>query len=135
VGAYRVTYEPVLPGEHTIDVTAQKQNTPLGTDSIAFVLGRPNAELEKLSLDANRLTKMAAAGGGEYLKLPGLSDLMGRLVRRYETLPQGPRQPAEYSLFTARTRTDRHLKMIVIFGLFVLLVAAEWLLRRRWQLS
>jgi uncharacterized membrane protein len=134
-GVYRATFEPTLPGEHRIEVTARKQNTLLGKDSIDFTLGRPNAELEKLSLDSDRLTKMAAAGNGEYVRLPGLNDLMARLIRRYETLPHGPRQPSEYTLFTAKTVMARYLKMVTTFGLFVLLVTGEWLLRRRWQLS
>ena len=66
---------------------------------------------------------------------PGRSDLMARLTRRYETHPHGPRQPTEYTLFTATTLFRRHLKMGLTFGLFVLLVTGEWLLRRRWQLS
>jgi uncharacterized membrane protein len=135
VGVYQVTYEPTLPGEHKVEVTANKQNSLLGKDSIDFTLGRPSAEFEKLSLDADRLAKMAAAGGGDYLKLAGLSDLMVRLTRRYELHAHGPRQPAEYTLFTATTNLRRHLKMITAFGLFVLLVTGEWLLRRRWQLS
>jgi len=60
---------------------------------------------------------------------------MARLTRRYETHPHGPRQPTEYTLFTATTLFRRHLKMGLTFGLFVLLVTGEWLLRRRWQLS
>ncbi len=135
VGVYHATFEPTLPGEHKVDVTALKQSALLGNDAVDFTLGRPNAELEKLSLDADRLSKMAGAGGGEFLKLPGLSDLIGRLIRRYETLPHGPRQPREYTLFTASSNSTRYLKMGLAFGLFVLLVTVEWLLRRRWQLS
>ncbi len=135
VGAYQVTYEPNLPGAYKIEVTAQKQNTPLGKDTTDFVLGRPSAEFEKLSLDVDRLTKMAGAGGGEYLRLPGLSDLMNRLIRRHEMRGAGSRQPTEYALFSASTHLRKHLKMGVCFGLFVLLVTGEWLLRRRWQLS
>jgi hypothetical protein len=116
-------------------VTARKQETVLGKDSIDFTLGRPSAEFEKLSLDSDRLNKMAAGAGGEYLKLPGLSDLMVRLTRRYETHGHGPQQAAEYALFTAETSFKRHVKMAVAFGLFVACVTAEWLLRRHWQLS
>jgi len=134
VGAYHVTYEPALPGQYKVEVTARKQQTVLGKDAIDFTLARPSAEFERLSLDAERLTKMAAASG-EYLRLPGLSDLMTRLTRRYETHGRGQQQATEYTLFTAATSFRRHLKMALAFGLFVLLVSAEWLLRRHWQLS
>ncbi len=135
VGAYQVTFAPELPGKHRIEVTARKQETILGKDTIDFTLGRPSAEFEKLSLDSERLDKMATAANGEYHKLPGLSDLMARLIRRYETRGQGPQQPTEYAIFTSATSFWRHMKMIIAFGLFVLLVTGEWLLRRHWQLS
>lgn len=134
-GAYHVSYAPTTPGPYKVEVTARKQEAVLGKDAIDFTLGRPSAEFEKLSLDADRLGKMAAASGGEYLKLPGLSDLIARLARRYETQGHGPQQATEYTVFAAKTSFRRHLKMAVVFGLFVLLVTAEWLLRRRWQLS
>jgi len=135
VGVYQVSYEPTLPGEHQIEVTARKQQTVLGKDSIDFTLGRPSAEFEKLSLDTDRLTKMAAEGEGEYLKLPGLNDLVARLARRYEAQARGPQEATEYAIFTGADSFRRHLKMGVAFGLFVLLVTGEWLLRRYWQLS
>ncbi|MBN1347612.1 MAG: hypothetical protein JXQ73_33305 [Phycisphaerae bacterium] len=135
VGVYEAVFEPSLPGEHEIEVTARKQDRVLGKDAISFTLGRPSAEFEKLSLDGDRLAKMAGAAGGEYVKLPGLSDLMARLVRRYETRGLGARQPTEYAIFTASTDFRKHLKMAIVFGVFIVLITSEWLLRRYWQLG
>ncbi len=135
VGVYRVEFEPAEPGEYRIEVVARQQDKELGRDTIDFTVGRPSAEFERLSLDTARLTKMAEAGGGEFLRLPGLSDLLARLARRAETRGQGPQQAQEYAVFTAATSACRHLKMGVAFGLVVLLVTAEWLLRRHWQLG
>lgn len=135
VGAYDAGYEPSVPGEYVVEVVASKQETELGKDSIDFVLGRPSAEFEKLSLDSDRLTKMASAGRGEYLRLPGLSDLIAKLRRGYEMQGGRDGRLEEYAVFTATTEFARHAKMAVAFGLFVVLLTCEWLLRRHWQLG
>ncbi len=135
VGVYEVSYEPSVPGAYVVEVVAQKQDKQLGKDAIDFVLGRPSAEFEKLSLDSDRLTKMASAGQGEYLRLPGLSDLVAKLLRGYELRGGRDGRLKEVAVFTAATEFARHAKMAAAFGLFVILITCEWLLRRHWQLG
>ncbi len=72
------------------------------------------------------LERIALAGKGQFLELASLHELLTsmRAARRLELRRENP--ATEWRLFDLGP---------AIFVVFVLLVTAEWLLRRRWQLQ
>jgi hypothetical protein len=109
-GEYMVVAEAAVDGE------AKRAETPLAVREQDF-------ELARLLADADRLARLAEAGGGTCRPLDGLSDVLATVAAALE--PQ--RVPAERRVRLAGGR--------VFLGVFVALLAAEWVLRRRWGLA
>ncbi len=109
-GAWTVVAEATVAGE------AQRAETHLAVREQDF-------ELARLLADADRLRRIAEAGGGSCRPLDGLPEVLGRLTASLE-----PREvPAERRVRLARGRT--------FLAALVALLAAEWVLRRRWGLA
>ncbi|MFO8012525.1 MAG: glutamine amidotransferase, partial [Phycisphaerae bacterium] len=109
-GAYTVVAEAVVDGE------AKRAEAHLAAREQDF-------ELASLLTDADRLKAVAAAGGGSCRPLDGLPDVLTQVAASLE-----PHEvPAERRVRLARGR--------VFLGAFIALMAAEWVLRRRWGLA
>ncbi len=119
-GHYHGTFEPTTPGSYQIVVEARLGELTLQTDEIAVEVGRPNLEFEKLDPDEKMLSRIAAATGGRYVHISTASHLMDQLDRT----ARKKRVYLEKPLFWPP----------LCWILFVGLVTAEWLLRRRFLL-
>ena len=125
VGIYETTIESPDPGTYKILVEATKDGVRLGTAEDSFTVGRANQEFDRLALDRPLLEKIAQATGGAYYEPANFGDLVERL--RSQTV--GEEIHRELGLQTLPAAFP------ILFGLFLLLLAAEWLLRKRYQLN
>jgi hypothetical protein len=113
-------FEPKLSGSYRVLVTATLGTAELHAEAAAFDVGRPNLEFDRLDLDDATLKKLAAATGGHYRHLSTADSLINDLDRHERrsriSLEQPLYWPGPY------------------WGLFVGVLTAEWILRKRYQL-
>jgi hypothetical protein len=117
-GVFHAAWTADKPGSYLAEVTAQKGSEQLGSDTFPFE--RIDGVAENFHTLQNRelLEKLATETGGRYWK----ADELGRL-------------PSEISYSDAgiSVRDIKELwNMPVVFLWLLLLMAAEWLLRRKW---
>lgn len=119
-GRYSGTFDPKRSGSYEIMVDATLGALVLHAQKAAFEVGRPNLEFDRLDLDEATLTKLASATGGRYSHISTADSLIGDLDRRERrsrvALEQPLYWPAPY------------------WVLFVGVLTAEWVLRKRYQL-
>ena len=109
-GAYTVVAEAAVEGE------SKRAETHLAVREQDF-------ELAHLLADRDRLARLTEAGGGSCRPLADLAESLTQVAASLE--PQ--EAPAEQRVRLARGR--------VFLGVFIALLAAEWVLRRRWGLA
>ena len=119
-GCYRAELEPLSPGEY---VAAASEVTRVGgglTGATSFSVVPTSVEFLRTSRDAAFLAGIAEATGGAYLDATGLAGLPSRL---------------RYTEQAVERRDVRELRgsMLMFIGVVVLL-AAEWILRKTWGL-
>jgi len=119
-GHYSGAYEPKAAGSYEIEVEARLGELTLTADKIAVEVGRPNLEFEKLDLDEKMLARIAANTGGRCMHISTASHLIDQLDRTIRR----KRQYKEKPLFWPP----------LFWAMFVGLLTAEWVLRRRFQL-
>ncbi len=117
-GVFHASWTAEKPGSYLAEVTAQKGSEDLGSDTLPFA--RTDGVAENFHRTQNRelLQKLATETGGRYWK----PDELGQL-------------PSEISYSDAgiSVRDIKELwNMPVVFLWLLLLMAAEWLLRRKW---
>ncbi|MBI2190683.1 MAG: hypothetical protein HYU36_01705 [Planctomycetes bacterium] len=119
---YEASFEPPVPGDYSAEVKADLEGQPIGEPvRLTLRVGRPSRELEEINLNENLLARLAKGCGGQYVRLPQLSDLASVL-----------------SGIEVRHRTARHYVLWNapwLFIVFVVLQTAEWVLRRRKHLA
>jgi uncharacterized membrane protein len=125
VGVYAADLGAPDPGKYKLVVEARKDNKRLGITDVEFTVGRPNQEFDRLSIDRALLKKLAQATAGEYYEPANFGDLVERL--RGLTIKQDIRR--EFGIQAIPGLFP------VLFGAFLAIVTAEWLLRKYWQLN
>jgi uncharacterized membrane protein len=125
VGVYAADLGAPDPGKYRLVVEARKDNKRLGITEVEFTVGRPNQEFDRLSIDRALLKKLAQATAGEYYEPANFGDL----VERLRTLTIKENIHREYGIQTISSL------FAILFGAFLALVTAEWLLRKYWQLN
>jgi uncharacterized membrane protein len=119
-GHYEGTFDPKTAGSYELIVEARTGEQFLTADKIAFDVGRPNLEFEKLDLDDKMLEHIAADSKGRYFHITTADLLLSQLDR------------------SQRKRThyiERPLYSPPLFWtFFVGVLTAEWILRRKYQL-
>ncbi|MBN2024419.1 MAG: hypothetical protein JW809_16690 [Pirellulales bacterium] len=119
-GHYGARFEPAAPGTYQIDIEAALGETKLAAEKLVVEVGRPSLEFEKLDLDETLLGRIAAASGGRYAHVTTADRLIDELDRTQRR---------------ERILMERRLYWPPVFwALFVGILAAEWILRRRFQL-
>ena len=125
MGVYETTLDPFDPGHYKVMVEARKEQKRLGLAEIEFDVGRPNQEFDRLSIDRGLLKHLAAATGGEYYEPSSFGDLVQNLHNR--TIKEDIHR--ELGIHTVPGL------FAILFGMFLVLVTGEWLLRKRYQLN
>lgn len=119
-GSYQGSFEPDAAGTYEIAVEAHLGPTALTADKISVEVGRPNLEFDRLDLDDATLRRIAQAAGGRYYHISTADQLIDSLDRKEKRRHVSLEQP----LYFPR----------VFWLMFVGVLAAEWILRRRFQL-
>jgi uncharacterized membrane protein len=117
-GVFHASWTADKPGSYLAEVTAEKGSQELGSDTFPFE--RIDGVAENFHTQQNRelLEKLATETGGRYWKPDELSRLPSEI---------------SYSDAGISVRDIKELwNMPVVFLWLLLLMAAEWLLRRRW---
>jgi len=120
-------------GEYRVVVTGKGKDTDgadiSGEASARFMVYQDEAEMVRRAADHDFLKKLAATGGGKFLRpeeLPGfLEDL------RNQPLPDDRPKTASWPEWKSNRLS---WFLVVYFLLFVALLSLEWFLRRRWGL-
>jgi uncharacterized membrane protein len=119
-GHYGGSIEPSAAGAYEVTVSARFGETNLTTEPIPVEVGRLNLEFEKLDLDEKMLQGIAKATGGRYVPLATADHLIDQLDRQQK-------KRTEY--------VEQRLYWPPGFwAIFVVVLTAEWILRRRYQL-
>lgn len=119
-GLYEVTFEPPVPGAYKVTLSAQEKGQALGETTVAFQVGKPNLELERLDLNEALLRRLAQESRGQYLSLANVA----RLEKELTT--------SEHVKHVYKQQRLYHTP--AFFFVFVGLLTVEWALRKRWQL-
>ena len=125
VGLYEAELDAPDPGQYKVVVEAKKEGKRLGLDETEFSVGRPNQEFDRLSIDRGLLKALAQATGGEYYEPASFGDLVQNLRNR--TITEDIHR--ELGIHTVPGL------FAILFGVFLALVTAEWLIRKHYQLN
>jgi uncharacterized membrane protein len=119
-GHYGGTFDPKAAGNYQFTVEARLGESTFSSGKIAFEVGRPDLEFEKLDLDEKMLARIAADAKGRYFHITTADLLLSQLDR-------SQRKRSEY--------VERPLYSPPLFwALFVGVLSVEWVLRRKYQL-
>lgn len=120
LGQYAGTFEPHRAGKYEVVVQAQLGEITFKSEPITVDVGRPNLEFERLELDEKLLARLAADTGGRYVHLSTADHLLDQL----DKTQRRRRQSVERPLYWPPG----------LWVLFVSVLTAEWVLRKRFQL-
>jgi uncharacterized membrane protein len=125
-----------LPGEYKLVVTGRGKDvdgsvidTKDKPTTVRFLVYQDDAELARRSADHDFLKKLAATGGGEFLRPEELTGFLKRL----EDEPVQQIKPRT-NAWPEWKRNTLSQFLVWFFLLFVGLLSLEWFLRRRWGL-
>jgi uncharacterized membrane protein len=125
-GQFETVYQPAGPGSHSLTVTGTEGGRKLGEVTLTFRVGKPNLEFERLDLNERLLRRVADQTGGRYCHLAVIDELVGALVAEAR---RGRRRRE------VRFYPDSAPKGWLVVALFMAAAGAEWLIRKRLQLS
>ncbi|MHC4915501.1 MAG: hypothetical protein ACYTGB_08415 [Planctomycetota bacterium] len=125
-GQFETVYAPAGPGAYAMKVAARQAGSKLGEVKIQFRVGKPNLEFEKLDLDERLLRRAADATGGRYYDLAVIDELVSSLVAE---------QRSGSVSRELRFYPDSAPKGWLVVLVFLAAAGAEWLVRKRLQLS
>jgi uncharacterized membrane protein len=120
-------FRPRAPGRYRITVTAldRAAGKLIGTDELTLTVAPHSKEMDRLARNDKLLRRIAAMSDGRCAKLFDVGKLIAQLISRGEALAgTGPRI-TNYRLYN----------FTLLFVIFVVLLTAEWVLRRNWQLQ
>jgi hypothetical protein len=119
-GRYVAAPVPMSPGLHRLEVDARRGGTSLGTIDRWLLVGGRDRELADPRLNDGVLRRLARESGGTYVPASDFATVVSELQTR---VPQR----------LDRVRRDLWHEPWA-FALVITVLAAEWLLRRRWGL-
>jgi hypothetical protein len=118
-GHYVANVTPAAGGIFKVSADARLGSTPLGSSSTSVLVGGVDAEMADPRLNQQLLQRLAAASGGQMLA-----------ETQIDALPAILKGSVPTALMTRRDLWHTGWS----FAAILLLLAAEWILRRRWGL-
>ena len=125
-GEYRAEFTPVVEGSHRLEVRAATGEKPLGSATANFLVALPSEENDDGRPRPELLKAAAERSGGMFTHAASLTDAHWS---EFEQLMER----AAPSRIVARSRVALWNEPL-LFSLMVLLLGAEWWLRRTWGL-
>jgi uncharacterized membrane protein len=119
-GHYSGTFDPKAAGNYQFTVEARVGESTISSGKTAFEVGRPDLEFEKLDLDDKLLSRIAADAKGRYFHISTADLLLSQLDR-------SRRKRSEYV-------EGRLYYPPLFWTIFVGVLTAEWILRKKYQL-
>lgn len=119
-GRYTAEFTFDTPGIYRVAATARRNGTSLGAHERSLLVGGADLEMADPRLNADVLERVAAASGGAYVSAAE--------VKRLPELIVGAAAPP------APPRMEELWHTPWVFLAVVLMLAGEWILRRRWGL-
>jgi uncharacterized membrane protein len=120
VGHYGGTLQPKLAGRYEIVVESRVGQLTVAAEKLVVEVGRPNLEFEKLDMDEKTLSRIASDSGGRYRHI----SVANSLIEQLDRTQQQKKVLTEWRLYHPPW----------FWGLFVVVLSLEWILRRRFQL-
>lgn len=118
-GHYLATVTPAAGGILKVSADARRGSTPLGSSSTSVLVGGVDTEMADPRLNQQLLQRLAATSGGQSLS-----------EAQIDALPAILKGSVPTALMTRRDLWHTGWSFAAILGL----LAAEWILRRRWGL-
>lgn len=124
-GLFEGIYTPQADGKHTIKLTAvDSAAQTLGTDELDLFVAPRSSETARLARNDVLLRQIAETSKGRFTDISGLPEMVDLIIRRQKARLAPAPEAEEYLLYDFTT----------LFIAFVVLLTAEWILRRNWQL-
>lgn len=129
-------------GDYTVDLSAEKDNAALGKGQVKFAVIPPADEMLKIASNPELMKAIAEQTGGYARDLDGLPGLIDQLIRKdpasvigqerrvpLSNLPRAALEAIQIPIHWP-AKYDLPTQSVLVLGL----LAAEWIMRRRYQL-
>jgi uncharacterized membrane protein len=117
---FSATFTPAQPGVYKVTGRARRGATDVGSGAASFLVGGGDAEMTDPRLNLPVLNRLAAASGGQLLTTAQVPALLDALRLNAPAAALAARRDLWHNGWS--------------FAVIVSLLAAEWLLRRKWGL-
>jgi uncharacterized membrane protein len=147
-GTYQLVLPPpgapgLKPGDYSLEVEATKDNASLGRQTLKFTVVPPDEEMLKIASDPKQMEEIAAETGGFSRPLSELPELLDSLIAANAPAPSAAQEKSVPLSNTPRLLLNLlgedapwppHSDLPMEGAIVIVLLAAEWGLRRKWQL-
>jgi uncharacterized membrane protein len=128
---FELEYRPAREGKYTVAVAAlDSAGARLGADEQTLTVVPFSKEMDRLGRNDGLLQLVADRTDGRMVDISALPDLIDQIIRRLQARDPG----VGADEVEGATLFDAGDRFVLLFLLFVALLTAEWLLRRRWHL-
>jgi uncharacterized membrane protein len=141
-GMYEVTIPNPDKGDYVIELSATKDGKPLGKQELKFTVIPPADEMLKIAANPTLLAQLADHTKGFHYRLEQLPTLIDELIKTDPTANTAKAESVRLSNFirtgmalSGRNPTWNKKYDLPMQGmLIVVILAGEWMLRRKWEL-
>jgi uncharacterized membrane protein len=141
-GMYDTALVNLNTGQYSIQLVATKDGKELGRQTLNFTVIPPADEMSKLAANPDLMSRIAQQTGGYTCRIADFSSLIDQLIRadpqsaapQQRSIPLADFPRSVLALLGHEPKWPSVVDLPIQAGLFILLIAVEWALRRRWQL-
>lgn len=141
-GMYEVTIPTPEKGDYDIELVASKEGKPLGKQNLQFTVIPPAEEMLKLAANPALLAQLADKTRGFHYRLEQLPTLIDELIKadkdafvaKAESVRLSNWIRAAAAMSGNNPKWDKKYDLPMQGMLIIVLLACEWMLRRKWQL-
>jgi uncharacterized membrane protein len=119
-GRFLAHYRPEQPGVYRVAAEARRDSAPAGSGATAFLVGGADLEMADPRVDVPLLRRLAVASGGRVVDPQAVGSILDDLRASAPVAALAVRRDLWHNGWS--------------FAAIVALLAAEWILRRRWGL-